>query len=66
MAAMTENVNRQLYGWQEVAHQLGGVGRSTVFKLWATNQLASCKVGRLRFSTAAQIAEYVARLEGAA
>ena len=44
--------------------KLGGVGRSTVFELWKSGELKSCCIGRRRFSTDNQIAEYVARLEG--
>ena len=66
METVAEKPNRKLHGWQEVAHQLGGIGRSTVFELWSTNQLGSVKLGRLRFSTDRQIADYIARLESAA
>ncbi len=52
--------------WQATAAKLGGVSRSLVFQLWKTGELASVRVGRRRFSTDRQIAEYVARLEGAA
>lgn len=43
-----------------------GIGRSAVFKLWASGDLASVKIGRRRFSTDRQIDEYLTRLEGAA
>ncbi|HNM83666.1 MAG: hypothetical protein U0Q20_07870 [Mycobacterium sp.] len=52
--------------WKATAMKLGGVGRSTVFELWKSGELKSCCIGRRRFSTDNQIAEYVARLEGAA
>jgi hypothetical protein len=52
--------------WAATAAKLGGVSRSLVFKLWRTGQLASVKVGKLRFSTDRQISEYISRLEGAA
>lgn len=43
-----------------------GVGRSTVFELWASGALASVTIGRRRFSTDRQIDAYLAKLEGAA
>jgi hypothetical protein len=43
-----------------------GVGRSTVFGLWASGQLGSIKIGRKRFSTDRQIDDYLTRLEQAA
>lgn len=52
--------------WRSTAIKLGGVGRSTVFALWASGELPSVKIRRLRFSTDKQIADYIARLEGAA
>jgi hypothetical protein len=65
MGDLPTKVNRQLHGWEEVAHQLGGIGRSTVFELWKSGRLGSVKVNRLRFSTDRQIAEYIATLEAA-
>jgi len=52
--------------WEATGLKLGGISRSMVFKLWKTGELGSVKVGRLRFSTDKQIADYVARLEAAA
>jgi hypothetical protein len=52
--------------WEATAAKLGGIGRSTVFGLWSSGELASVKVGKRRFSTDKQIAEYISRLEGAA
>lgn len=52
--------------WKSTAAKLGGVGRSTVFALWASGELGSVKIGRRRFSTDRQIAEYIARLESVA
>ncbi|MEX3652423.1 hypothetical protein ABFW14_29130 [Mycolicibacterium fortuitum] len=43
-----------------------GIGRTKVFELWYSGELASIKIGRKRFSTDRQIDEYLARLEGAA
>lgn len=52
--------------WEAVGERLGGISRSTVFGLWASGELASVKIGKRRFSTDKQIADYIARLEGAA
>jgi hypothetical protein len=52
--------------WQETSAKLGGISRSLVFQLWRTGQLASVKIGKLRFSTDRQISDYIERLEGAA
>ncbi len=52
--------------WESTGAKLGGISRTTVFLLWRTGQLASVKVGKRRFSTDRQIAEYIERLEGAA
>ncbi len=51
--------------WKAVSAQLS-VGRSKVFELWASGQLPSVRIGSRRFSTDRQIAEFIARLEGAA
>lgn len=52
--------------WEATASKLGGISRSLVFQLWRTGELASVKVGKRRFSTDKQVAEYISRLEGAA
>ncbi len=49
--------------WNRVAERLGNISRSKVFELWKTNDLGSVKIGRRRFSTDRQIAEYIANLE---
>lgn len=54
---MNKNNDHRLTG------QRLGVGRSAVFGLWASGDLASVKIGRRRFSTDRQIDEYLARLE---
>lgn len=52
--------------WEATASKLGGVGRSTVFGLWASGELGSVTIGRRRFSTDAQVADYIGRLESRA
>lgn len=49
--------------WKAVSRRLGGIGRTLVFSLWASGELASVRVGARRFSTDRQIDEYIARLE---
>ena len=51
--------------WRAVSSKLS-ISRTTVFALWQSKELASVRIGRRRFSTDRQIAEYIARLEGAA
>lgn len=55
-----------MHDWEATASELGGISRTMVFQLWKSGALASVKIGRRRFSTDKQIADYVARLEGAA
>lgn len=50
---------------RQVAERLG-VGRSTVFGLWASGELASVTINRRRFSTDRQLDEYMSRLEAQA
>ncbi|WP_165617829.1 hypothetical protein [Mycobacterium syngnathidarum] len=52
--------------WKATSMKLGGISRTMVFQLWRTGELASCKIGKLRFSTDRQIEDYISRLEGAA
>lgn len=51
--------------WEATASKLGGISRALVFRLWASGELGSVKVGRRRMSTDRQIAEYIAKLEAA-
>lgn len=51
--------------WKAVSVKLC-VGRSKVFELWASGELPSVRIGKRRFSTDKQIAEFIARLEDAA
>lgn len=52
-----------MHDWKGISPKLGGVGRSTIFALWASGQLGSVKVGKRRFSTDRQLAAYIERLE---
>ncbi|MGV0700829.1 hypothetical protein [Mycolicibacter sinensis] len=49
--------------WQATGTKLGGISRSTVFALWASGELGSVKIGKRRFSTDKQIADYIQQLE---
>lgn len=49
--------------WEATSGRLGGISRSTVFGLWASGELGSVKIGKRRFSTDKQIADYIQRLE---
>lgn len=49
--------------WQATSSKLGGICRSLVFQLWQSGELGSVKIGRRRFSTDAQIADYIHKLE---
>ena len=51
--------------WRAVSARLS-VSRSTVFALWQSKELASVRIGKRRFSTDRQIAEFIAKLEGVA
>lgn len=60
----TQKEQGSMNNWLAVANKLN-VGRSTVFGLWASGELGSVKIGAKRFSTDAQIAAYIAKLEAA-
>ena len=52
--------------WKQVSARLGGISRSKVFDIWKDGTLASVTIGKRRFSTDRQIAEYIERLEAGA
>jgi len=54
-----------LNDWKATSSKLGGICRSKVFQLWTSGELGSVRIGSRRFSTDAQIAGYIARLEAA-
>lgn len=55
-----------LNNWEATGVKLGGVRRSKVFELWASRELESVTLGSRRFSSDAQIANYIHNLELAA
>ncbi|YCU71204.1 hypothetical protein ACRYG0_01145 [Mycobacteroides abscessus] len=46
-----------------VQRALGDVSLSTVRRLWRTGELESVTIGRRRFSTDRQLADFIAKLE---
>lgn len=56
-----EQVNA-CHGWEGVGQRLH-IGRSIVFRLWKSGELASLMIGGHRVSTDRQIDEYLAKLE---
>lgn len=62
----TEREEFYMNDWKATGQKLGGLGRSKVFGLWLTGELASVKIGARRFSTDRQISAYIDQLESAA
>lgn len=58
-----EALENFLCDWQVTASRLGGISRATTFRLWRTGELPSVHLGGRRFSTARQIAAFIAALE---
>ena len=56
----------QLNNIEQTSEKLGGLGRTRVFDLLRSGQLASVKIGRRRFVPDSAIADYVARLKATA
>lgn len=54
-----------LHNWQATAERLGGLSRTTVFALWKSGALGSVTIGSRRFSSDAQIDEYINALQAA-
>lgn len=59
-----DRLNARLWPVEAVMERLS-IGRSLVFELMATGQLASVKVGRRRLVSESQINSYIAKLEAA-
>lgn len=66
MDELIDKVNNRLNNWEQTGQKLGGIRRTKVLELWYSDQLGSVLIGNKRFSTDRQIADYIARLEGAA
>ena len=56
----------QLNDVEATGVKLGGLGRTRVFDLIASKQLASVKIGRRRFVPDSAIAAYIERLKASA
>jgi len=56
----------QLNDVEATGVKLGGLGRTRVFDLIASGQLASVKIGRRRFVPDSAIAAYIERLKSTA
>jgi hypothetical protein len=56
----------QLNDVEATGVKLGGLGRTRVFDLIASGQLASVKIGRRRFVPDSAIAAYIERLKATA
>jgi predicted DNA-binding transcriptional regulator AlpA len=61
---MADTATRRLVPLPEVPHQLGGIGRSSVYRLINENELTRVCIGRRAFVTAESIDRYIDRLEG--
>lgn len=53
----------QLNNIEQTSEKLGGLGRTRVFDLLRTGELASVKIGRRRMIPDSAIAAYIARLK---
>lgn len=56
----------QLNNIEQTGDKLGGLGRTRVFDLIRTEQLASVKIGRRRFVPDSAIERYITRLKASA
>lgn len=63
------SVAAQLHDQEAVRSRLGGIGLTTLYELWGTAEkpgpLGSVYIGKRRFSSEAQIADFIHRLESA-
>jgi hypothetical protein len=55
---------RLLYPYEEARERLGGIGRSTLYKLVERGDLVNVKIGRHSFITGDSISTFVAHLAG--
>lgn len=62
---MDSDTNRLLVPYDETMHQLGDIGRTTLYELFDRGELTRVNIGRRGFVTAKSIAAYVDRLAGA-
>lgn len=62
---MTDPAPPLLNDVNEAALKLGGIGRSTLYKMMADGEIAHVKIGRRSFIAQAELERYVASLEPA-
>lgn len=55
----------QLFDQKATRARLGGIGLTKLYELWQSGELGSVYVGKLRFSSEAQLTDYIQRLESA-
>lgn len=56
----------QLFDQKATRERLGGIGHTKLYELWGSGELGSLYVGKRRFSSDAQIADYIRNREQAA
>lgn len=56
----------QLFDQKATRERLGGIGHTKLYELWGSGELGSVYVGKRRFSSDAQIADYIRNREQAA
>lgn len=56
------DTTRHLVPITEARHELGGIGRSTIYEMVDRGEIVKVNIGRRSFITAESLAEYVARL----
>jgi hypothetical protein len=59
-------VTRRLISIPDARAELGGIGHTTMYDLFKTNQLVKVNIGRRSFVTAESLAAYVDRITAAA
>ena len=55
----------QLFDQKAIRARLGGIGLTKLYELWNSGDLGSTYIGKRRFSSEAQIADFIQRLESA-
>ncbi len=53
----------QLHGQKAIRLRLGGIGLTKLYELWGSGELGSCYIGSRRYSSEAQIEDFIQRLE---
>lgn len=53
----------QLHDQKATRDRLGGIGLTKLYELWGTGELGSVYIGKRRYSSEAQIEDFIQRLE---